>query len=505
MAHPVRPDHYIEISNFYTATVYEKGAEVVRMLHTLLGESKFRQGMDLYFERHDGEAVTVEVFVACMAEVSGRDLTPFMLWYRQPGTPRLQWSWRQDLTQGWVELTLRQDLPAALEDSGAEDWQPPPIPVLVGLISRNGGEELLPEKSRLLELTALESRFRFDGIDVPVIPSVLRNFSAPVLLEGPLTREERLFLMTHDSDPFNRWDAGQQVAEELLLEGVAHHLAGESWMADRRWLEGMAEVLQRAPQDPRLAAEMLTLPAERWLLERMEVIDIDAIHSVRNRLQITLAEHHQETMVTLYQQTSRDRVAGRMLRNRLLQLLVPLQQESLTALALEQYHQPLNMSEELGALRALARVGGEVREESLQRFYEKWQHHRLVVDKWFALQAASDLPGTLEQVETLLSHPRFEITNPNRVRAVIGTFAHGNLLHFHRGDGAGYRLVADQVLRLDALNPQIAARLAGAFNRWRRLDPGHQQMAQEQLQRMAAAVPLSRDLYEVVARNLEGG
>lgn len=501
MAHPVRPDHYIEISNFYTVTVYEKGAEVVRMQHTLLGPEQYRRGMGLYFERHDGEAVTVEAFVRCMEEASGRSLDQFMNWYWQKGTPELEAAWSHDAESEMLSLTLRQNPPKSLTEEERSTWQPLHIPVAVGVLSADG-RDLLPEQTRLLELREPVEHYAFREIPAGSVPSILRGFTAPVLLQTAHTREEKQFLMAHDSDPFNRWEAGQQIAESLLLAQIEVHRQGGAVAVDGGWLDAVGKILDSAVADPALTTEALILPTERWLAERMDVVDVEAIHAARESFIRAIAERFQQQMVELYQQLSREEPAGRALRNQLLALLMRLQGEEMTALASRQLEQARNMTEEMGALSALEQVEGEVRDHALERFYRKWQGERLVIDKWFALQAGSQLPGTISRVEALLDHPDFEITNPNRVRSLVGLFAHGNQLHFHDASGDGYRILGDQVLRLDPLNPQVAARMVGAFNQWRRFDEGRQEKIEAQLQRIIGSDGLSQDVYEIVSRNL---
>ncbi|MBC8520292.1 MAG: aminopeptidase N [Gammaproteobacteria bacterium] len=494
MSHPVRPDHYIEIRNFYTVTVYEKGAEVVRMQHALLGEESWRKGMDLYFKRHDGQAVTVEDFVRCMEEASGRDLSHFMSWYRQKGTPQLQASWSHDPESETMTLTLEQLPPESLSDEEREGWQPHHIPVAVGILSATTGEDLLPETTRMVELQERSESFRFEGVPADAVPSILRGFSAPILLQTAHTEEQQLFLMAHDSDQFNRWDAGQQIAESLLLKWV-----GESAPEmDEAWLNAIGELLADGEKDPAFIAETLMLPGERWLAEKMEVVDVVAIHQAREFAIRAIAERYQQEMVELYHKLDPEMIAGRTLRNQLLGMLMRLGSDDVVDMAVTQLEQAENMSDEMGALSALEQVDLPQRTSALNNFYDKWRDERLVVDKWFALQAGSQLPDAMNRVEALLNHPDFDITNPNRVRSLVGVFAHGNQLHFHDADGRGYRFLADQVLRLDKFNSQVAARMVGAFNQWRRYDDGRQSLMRAQLQRIADREGLSRDVYEIV-------
>ncbi|MBT5361049.1 MAG: aminopeptidase N [Gammaproteobacteria bacterium] len=502
MAHPVRPDHYIEISNFYTVTIYEKGAEVVRMQHTLLGVEQYRKATDLYFDRHDGQAVRVEEFVDAMESASGRDLSQFMHWYQQKGTPRLSASWEQDLEQQRFSLTLEQQPPESYSREEQAAWEPHHIPVVVGLLSRTSGEELL-EDDRLLELTERQTTFTFDAVSETVVPSILRGFSAPVLLSTAHSEEEKRFLMAHDSDAFNRWDAGQQVAEKMLLAMVAAYQQKNSLKIDNDWLGAMGVLLEEAMDDPALTTEALILPTERWLSERMETVDVEAIHAAREFAIVAVAERYQQQMTALYQQLNAEEADGRTLRNQLLAMLSRLDSAVVNQLAVVQFEQAENMSEEMGALAALECMQGESRAVALEQFYQKWQGERLVIDKWFGLQAGSQREDAIDQVEALLNHPDFEITNPNRVRSVVGVFAHGNPLHFHQSSGRGYKLLADQVIKLDALNPQVAARMVGAFNQWKRYDKIRQSLVRNELQRIVEVEGLSKDVYEIVSRNLK--
>jgi len=511
MSHPVRPDHYIEISNFYTVTVYEKGAEVVRMQHTLLGEKLYRKGMDRYFARHDGEAVTVEDFVSCMEEASGRDLGQFMNWYRQRGTPHLKAGWSHDREREILTLTLEQYPPESLSAEERSTWQPHHIPVAVGMIYADSGEDLLPEVTTLLELQEATESFSFKNIPIGTIPSILRNFSAPVLLETDHTEEERLFLMAHDSDPFNRWEAGQQIAESMLLRLIwefrdfrdGKETDSVLPTIDESWIKAVGDVIADGERDPAFTAEALILPTERWLAEKMEVVDVESIHKAREFAIHAIAQQYKQEMVGLYHKIDGEDAAGRTLRNQLLGMLLRLRSDDVVGLAATQLRDARNMSDEIGALSALEIVGGPLRREALDGFYKRWRGEKLVMDKWFALQASSQLTDTVSQVEALLDHPDFEITNPNRVRSLIGVFAHGNQLHFHSKDGSGYALLGDQVLRLDKFNPQVAARMVGALNQWKRYDEGRQTLMRAQLERIVGTEKLSRDVYEIVSRNLE--
>jgi aminopeptidase N len=511
MAHPVRPDHYIEINNFYTLTVYEKGAEVVRMQHTLLGPELFRKATDLYFERHDGQAVTVEDFVACMAQLSGRDMSQFMNWYNQKGTPQLNATWTHDEGSNTLTLTLEQSAPSSYKESEKAAWQPHHIPVAVGMVCGETGAELLPEGTRVLELRELCQSFAFPAIMAAgTIPSVLREFSAPVILKTQHSMEQTLFLMAHDADSFNRWEAGQQVAQTLLTQWIGQFQDApygtkvqDVVTFDEAWLKAVAQLLEKAMDDPELTREALILPTEQRLGDTMEVVDVEAIHTVREFAVCAIARRFENEMAQLHTQLDPSQTTHRGLRNLLLGLLARLQKPDHIQLATQQQAQAKNMSDELGALRALERLDIPERQTALDRFYEKWKGQRLVIDKWFALQSESQLPGAIDRVEALIEHSDFEITNPNRARSVVGAFAMGNTRHFHDAGGRGYKFLADMVLRLDAINPQVASRMVKAFNPWKRYDQGRQALIRAQLERLKASPTISKDVFEVVSRNLE--
>ncbi len=514
MAHPVRPERYVEINNFYTPTVYNKGAEVVRMQHTLLGPERFRRGTDRFFERFDGQAVTVEDFVACMEEAGERDLGQFRRWYSQAGTPRLSVSDAFDPETGRYTLTVRQDCPPS---PGQPEKAPFHVPLRMGLLDGDGrelptrlaGEGEAVEGSRVLEVTEAEQSFVFEGLESRPLPSLLRGFSAPVKLDYAYTPADLAFLMAHDSDPFNQWDAGQRLASRVLMEGVDAVGKGEEPPVDPAFTEAFGKLLEQT-DDPSLVAEALRLPSENVLAEQMERIDVDGIHAARRGVRRALAEVHQSRLLALYRGLGDGSIAGgapaaarRKLRNVCLDYLMSLEDPVVIALCDEQFAGAENMTDSIAALRLLAHTPCDEGPEALEAFRRRWQNDPLVMDKWLAVQATSPLEDARQRVRELLDHPAFDIRNPNRVRALVGSFARGNPVHFHAADGEGYALVADQVLRLDALNPQVAARLAGAFNQYRRLDEGRMGAAREQLERIAATPQLSRDVREVVSRALE--
>ncbi len=515
MAHPVRPDSYIEINNFYTVTVYEKGSEVVRMYHTLLGEEGFRKGLDLYFQRHDGQAVTTDDFCAAMADANGVDLTQFKRWYEQAGTPVLKVTDAWDEASGTYTLTAEQ---SCAPTPGQAQKQTLLIPIALGLVGRDGrdlplqleGEAAAQGESRVLQFTETSGSFRFVGLPERPVPSLLREFSAPVKLEYDYSDEALIFLMAHDNDPFNRWEASQQLAIRTLaglMEDYSHQhalgIAPEVVDAYRRLLEEREE-------DPALIAEAAALPTQAYLAELFEPVDPGAIHAVRQFMRRTLAACLEDVFVRLYEQShdageyrfDARAVARRQLKNTALGYLMELDDARIHERCFAQFEQGHNMTDVLAALRALSHVDCEQREQALQRFEAQWRHDTLVMDKWFSLQAMSQRPGTLDEVRRLMSHPLFEIKNPNKVRALVGAFAQGNPVNFHDPRGAGYAFLADQILTLDPLNPQVAARLAKALSRWRHYEPKRQALMKRQLERIVGAGGLSKDVYEIASKSL---
>jgi len=516
MAHPIRPQSYMEISNFYTATVYEKGAEVVRMIHTLLGDERFRQGMDLYFQRFDGQAVTTDDFVRAMQDASGVDLTHFRSWYDQAGTPVLDVNGEYNVAEGRYTLTVKQSCPPT---PGQADKQPLHIPLAVGLIGPEGNElELRLEgeaagsvsRTRVLSVRQAEERFVFTHLPAPPVPSLLRSFSAPVMLRFPYSDADLTQLLQHDTDAFNRWEAGQRLAVNLLLHGIADHQAGRTPQFPDAFVSAFASVLAHAQADPAFAAEALTLPSEGYLSEQMTVIDPDAIHAVRVALRRHLARtlHNQwlqtyDAFVTTGPYSPDAQAAGRRaLRNLSLSYLVELDDEAGRGLAMRQFAAADNMTDAMAALSALANCDCPERAVALERFYARWKDEALVIDKWFSVQATSRLRNTLAEVKRLMSHAAFEIRNPNRVRALVSSFCQANQVRFHAADGGGYAFLAEQVRVLDPLNPQVAARLARALDRWKKLDTQRQPHARRALEQIRDTSGLSRDTFEVVTRAL---
>ena len=516
MAHPVRPDSYIEISNFYTATVYNKGAEVVRMIHTLLGPERFRQGMDLYFERHDGQAVCTEDFVAAMADASGVDLAQFKRWYEQAGTPVVDASGQYDEKARTYTLTLSQHCPPT---PGQADKLPFHIPIAVGLVGPDGHDLPLRldhegtggESTRVLSLVDAEQRFVFADVEARPVPSLLRGFSAPVNLRFDYDEAELAHLAAHDNDPFNRWEAGQRLALRVLLGAIEDVRAGREPAYSAAYVEACRRVLADADADPAFAAEALSLPGAGYIAEQMDEVDPDAILAARTGLRRHLARALERDFAAAYMahvvegpySPDPDSAGHRALRNIALGYLMELETPEIRARCLDQLRTADNMTDAMAALAALANCDCPEREEGLDWFYARWRDEPLVVDKWFAVQASSRLPGALDEVRALLEHPAFDLRNPNKVRAVIGAFCQGNHARFHAADGSGYAFAAEHVIALDAINAQVAARLARAFDRWKKFDAERQQHARQALGRIKDTPGLSKDTYEVVSRALD--
>jgi aminopeptidase N len=514
MAHPVRPPSYQEINNFYTLTVYNKGAEVVRMLRTLLGAEGFRRGTDLYFSRHDGQAVTTDDFVQAMEDANGIDLTQFRRWYEQAGTPEVQARGEYDAATRRYTLHLSQQTPPT---PGQPEKRPFHIPVAMALLDQDGtelplrlqGEAAASGNGRVLAFTAATQQFVFEDVPSAPVPSLLRGFSAPVKLTFPYTDADLAFLMAHDSDPFNRWDASQRLALGVILRALERR-ERHAFTLDAGLSEAFAATLRDPALDKALIAQALTLPDVDYVAGFVDVVDPEAIHSVRAVLRRALAQTHRDLLLDTFERNTdtgsysldMPAVGRRRLKNLCLAYLLELEDANLRALALAQYRSADNMTDALAALTSLVHTPGPEHEDVLVDFYRRWRHDPLVLDKWFTLQATSPLPGTLERVRDLTQHPDFTLRNPNRVRALIGAFSQRNPARFHDANGDGYALLAEHVLTLDPLNPQIAARLASPFTQWRRYDAHRQALMRQQLERMLSTAGLSRDVHEIASKSL---
>ncbi len=512
MAHPVRPDNYIEIDNFYTPTVYQKGAEVVRLIATRIGKTAFRKGMDLYIARHDNQAVTIEDFVAAMQDASGVDLSTFMGWYDQAGTPEVTAEERYDAAARRYTLTLSQRTPPT---PGQQEKRPLPIPVAMGLLDAQGaglptrlaGENAAQPGTRMLLLEQARQDFVFEDVPSPPVPSLLRGFSAPVKLLGQ-PRERLRFLAVHDSDPFVRWESGQQYATALILDLVTAQQQGRPMEFDPALAEAAEATLAGSDADPAFAAEALLLPSESFVADQMQVVDPAAVHAARQFLRREIGARCAASLRATYERLTEAgpyRIDGasigrRALRNACLAYITAAEG---TELARAQYEAGGNMTDVLAALSLLADSEGTARDVPLADFHAKWRGGDLVLDKWFAIQAISSRGDTIAAVKALYTHPDFDLKNPNRARSLISSFANGNPARFHDPSGEGYRFLADAVIALDPINGQTAARLVSPLGLWRRQNPSRGALMQAELRRILALEKLSKGTYEKVSKALE--
>ena len=508
LAHPVQPASYLAIDNFYTPTVYNKGAEVIRMMATIIGKPAFRRGMDLYFARHDNQAVTIDDFVAAMQDASGVDLTEFKRWYHQAGTPEIVVTDEYDPEAKRYSLTVTQRTPPT---PGQADKDPVVIPVALGLLDGNGQE--LPTKlegetepvagTRVVLANRTETKFTFVEVASPPVPSLLRGFSAPVKLSG-MSRERLQFLAAHDTDPFARWEAGQQYATGLLLDMIASIQRGETPVVEPALIQAMGATLDG--DDPAFVAEALALPGEAFLADQMAVVDPDAIHAARDLARRAIAAGLRDRLAALYERltdkgaytTDGAAVGRRSLRN---MCLAYLSAEGEPARAKAQFDAGGNMTDVLAALSVLSGIECPERTQALASFHAAWRDDPLVLDKWFSLQAISPLPGTMAAVRGLAEHLDFDLRNPNRVRSLVGSFGF-NQVRFHAADGSGYRFLADMIIRLDPANPQIAARMVSPLGQWRRFDAGRRALMKAELGRIVALAGVSKNTFEMASKSL---
>ena len=515
MAHPVRPESYVEINNFYTMTVYNKGAELIRMMRALIGAQKFRAGTDLYFARHDGQAVTTDDFVRALEDASGTDLAQFKRWYSQAGTPELRVERHYDAAARTCTLTIRQRCPVT---PGQADKQPFHLPLALGLLDANGNDlplqlagEIAPAgTTRVLQVRNAEERYTFVNIPHEPVPSLLRGFSAPVKIDAGLSEAERCFLMAYDSDLFNRWEASQQLAVQIILKLIERLQKGQAPELDAAYVRAVRQMLEDPAIDPALVAQALSLPAETYIAEFMAVVDPDAIHNTCRFVRRTLATELRDVWQRVFA-ANRDAgdysidaaaMARRSLKNTALGYLMELDDAGVRRTCVEQFRTGNNMTDVVSALVFLINSEGAEGDAALAAFYTQWHDDTLVLDKWFAIQSTSRRPDALQRVVALTRHPAFNIKNPNRLRAVIGVFAHGNHVRFHDRSGKGYTLLGDYAIALNALNPQVAARLVSAFTSWRRYDAGRQVLMKQQLERLRDYDGVCKDVFEIVSKSL---
>jgi len=511
MAHPVQPDSFIEISNFYTVTIYEKGAEIVGMIHTLMGDEGFRKGSDLYFDRHDGQAVTINEFVSAMEDANSISLTQFKRWYKSAGTPVVDVVSHYDEQAQTYRLDFKQ--------SNAEPFL---IPIELGLIAQDGTQisASLSDRSenkadcfdgKVFQLTETQQSLIFKGIDQEPVPSLLRNFSAPIKLNYAYSRDQLLFLMQFDNDGFNRWDAGQSLALDVIFEVMQQQQDNESVVVDQRLIAAYQGLLQQDALDYAMLAKMLLLPSVSYIAETQSKIDIHAINNARSQVQEILADALADDLLNLYNKLNTqpqylpepEQMAQRGLKNAALAYLLKSTDAQYCQIAEQQFKHNDNMTDSMAALSSLVNSKYLTQANgALQAFYLQWSAEPLVVNQWLAVQAGSAEYGNIDNINKLLKHEAFDVKNPNKVRSVIGAFAGQSLINFHAVDGSGYQLLADQIILLNALNPQIASRLVAPLSKWRRYVDHQGQQMKKQLQRIMAQEDLSKDVYEVVSKSL---
>ena len=512
LAHPIRPNAYIEINNFYTLTVYEKGAEVVRMIHTLLGAEGFRKGSDLYFERHDGQAVTCDDFVKAMEAANTVDLTQFRRWYEQAGTPVLTVQQAYDPAAQTLTLTLNQHCPST---PGQAVKEPLHIPVTVGLINKDGSIAACKLQHGttdevILQLTQAEQSFTFENLKEQPVVSLLRGFSAPVKLVMARSLEELAFLLSYDRDTFNRWEAGQQLAGQIIAGLIEDVQNDRTLQLNPIIIAAFKQVIEQSWDDLSYFSLLLSLPSETYLAEQMQVVDVVAVHTAREFVLLTLAEQLQAQFKSLYLENHREEsglfdagaIGRRRIKNTCLAYLGRLGQADSQQWSQQQFATAKNMTDQIAALAVVVNGSHPAKQQCLADFYQQWQNEALVIDKWFALQASSPNPDTFANVQVLMQHPAFDLKNPNRVRALIGAFSQANPLHFHAANGQGYQFLADQIIALNTLNPQVASRMVSALTSWRRYDPGRQALIKAQLERIMTTEAVSKDVYEVASKSL---
>jgi len=514
MAHPIRPASFIDISNFYTVTVYNKGAEIVRMIHSLLGVEKFRVATDLYFNRHDGQAVTTDDFVRAMEDGADVDLSQFKRWYSQAGTPELQVNGQFDAENQTYTLNINQSCPATPGQNTKEDFH---IPFVVGLLDAEGNDLVLhldgeknPREKSLFEIKQKDTVLCFKNITEEPTPSLLRGFSAPVKVFFEYEKHDLQFLMSHDNDDFNRWDAGQRLSNIVIQEMIEDLSVGRPMGVSVGITEAFGHILGDKSADKSLVTQALSIPNEILISELYAEINPDAIHEAREFLCDTLSKALQTEFISMYQENNIIReyrfdpesVGRRNIKNQCLAYLIRLNNSEVRDLALQQYENADNMTDSLASLSCLISVESDERSNVLEDFYNKWKHDPLVIDKWFAIQARCTLPGTLDEIKRLMQHVDFDIKNPNKVRSLVGSLSFGNPSIFHQADGASYTFISDQIIVLNDLNPQMSARMANAFATWKRYDSGRQEKMKAALEKILAHETIAKDVFEIVNKTL---
>jgi aminopeptidase N len=514
MAHPIQPDSYQEINNFYTVTVYNKGAEVIRMIHTLLGKEKFRQGMDLYFERYDGQAVTTEEFVCAMEDASQIDLQQFRRWYKQAGTPEISVSEKFDASSKIYTLELSQKTPAT---PGQDEKQPFHIPVKISLMDTAAKPLALQMtdgvrasgNAIVLNFVEQQQKFEFENIDEKPVLSILQGYSAPVKLHFARDDEELAFCMAHEADDFNRWEAGQQLSSRLILSMVASIKKGEALTLPDYYVHACKKILQQNTLDKALVARALTLPSLMYIGEMMPVIDVDEIHQAREFIYSQLALRLKDELLHVYQENSQqlfslspESMAKRFLKNQSLAYLMYLEGQG-ESLATSQFYEADNMTDQMAAFKSLVHHQAANSAKVVDEFYQQWRQDNLVMDKWFSVQGTVPQVSSIARVKQLFDHEDFDIKNPNRVRSLLGVFCSANPLCFHEINGSGYGLLGRYIEIIDAMNPQIASRLCVPLTRWKRYNEVRQTLMKTQLQRLVSLPGLSNDVTELVEKSLK--
>ncbi|MBT3387735.1 MAG: aminopeptidase N, partial [Desulfobacula sp.] len=512
MAHPVIPASYIKMDNFYTMTVYEKGSELVRMIHQLIGEENFRKGIDLYFEKFDGMAVAIESFVGVMEKVSGRNFEQFKLWYFQSATPTINMtrSYKPELEQ--LEITFEQK---TLPDRNQKKKKPLHIPINFGILNADGND-ITPDNRRLLELREEKEIFIFKNIPENSLPSIFRQFSAPVKIKTDLTDDELYFLMANDTDEFSRWDAGQTLFIKEIKQIIHAIQAKKKLSVSTGLIASFKKAVMSQTLDHAFLAKALTLPAETEIKDHFDLVDVTAIHQARLFLKQNIAVHLKDQFMEVIDLCSKSNpladphktmesheiMADRSLKNLCLSYLGSLKETDTNKIIWDHYESAENMTDELAGFNILAGIDPDIKQKAVEKFYSKWQHDKLVLDKWFAVQAGSHLPDTLANVTSLTRHMDFSIKNPNKVRSLIYMFALQNPVNFHQKNGDGYRFIADQIISLDKINHQVAARLSSCFNLWKKYDDQRKALMQKELERILSIQTLSKNVYEIVSRAL---
>jgi aminopeptidase N len=510
MSHPVRPASYQEINNFYTATVYNKGAEVVRMIHTLLGKENFRKGMDLYFQRHDGQAVTTDDFRKAMQDASGIDLDSFQLWYQQSGTPKVEIHRHYDSNLKTLQLEIKQN-PGATQ---GEANQPFHMPMRLSLFDQPGNIIDLDAQGTVEQTIDIKKQnqwLKFEGIEQEPLVSAFRGFSAPIILTTDMRDEELAVLMSCDTDPFNRWEAGQEYATRIML-GMIESKDEISPTQHQGLLDAYRIILTDNEMDCSLIAEMMILPSEKYLGEMLDSVDVHKIRQVREAIRRTIAEVNEDLLLKLYEACKEQgeyritpaNMGKRSLKNICLAYLMMLDNKKYFDLCLQQFNDASNMTDQVGCLLPVVHYQNQVRSEIVSRFYEQWQDTALVVDKWFSAQASSYAEDSLAHIKTLFDHAAYSLQNPNRARSLLGSLI-ANSSAFHELSGAGYEFVTGKIIELDAINPQVAARMANAFLHWRKLVPSQAKLMKQQIEVMVSTPNLSNDLNELMTTSLAPG